>query len=468
MMDGIKNIIRNLLFFVLWIGLFISPNIAAETVIAVGAVIAADADIVIKKNQKQIFNIRSAVLYAINHSPSLNAGRRTLDISELDLKNSRFLIFPTIDISSAHQLHHGVPDAPDPNKTSTLSLNATENLYNNGRDLKNIRKKRLEYKIALLQYNKTRDLLTRDVITDFLDLSLQKKLYAIQKANLKIYQEQYSFALRKYKHGLKTQKDVLRLYNQKRRAEIDILQFDNQVTVAKNTLLTELGIESTDDLVKKIDFKTLHLRRLDTKKLPTTTPLLKQQYEYRDFIFQEKITDLNVALAKRDFLPQVSLTASAGVNPGTKDGLLGSFHNVRDERQQLDMSVKLELTYRLLDWGTDRRNILIAQAESRRTLDNIRQQLLGVQRDLSNLMLNLKQNKLSYQISSELKSSEQKSYDAVEQLYRNGNASYLDLINAINDLSTVRTQHITDRYTLEKDLYRYYYYQGTVYEKISG
>lgn len=79
----------------------------------------------------------------------------------------------------------------------------------------------------------------------------------------------------------------------------------------------------------------------------------------------------------------------------------------------------------------------------------------------------MSEHKRSYSISARLQQSETENYLMMEKRYRSGKVTYLDLTNAIADLSSARSQHINDRYALEKDRHQYQYYKGTLYDSFS-
>ena len=407
-----------------------------------------------------VFNLNSAVRYALKHSPSLDAERRSLAISKLNLKNSLATFAPNADVTSTHSMSKQEGSVSE--KSSSLGFSLTQNLYNNGQDIANYKINKLQYQIQKTTYELNRDQLIKTVATNFLDLSLQRKLYDIQKANLVTIDKEYKSALKKYRAGLKTQKDVVRFRNRIQRLDISLLQAKNNIAQAKKQLLTSMGYDLINRPATHIKIKTTNLPEINISSVPTIEPILKEQPQYKTFLLQKGVDSLNVYLAKRKNWPEVTLAVNASYGNAGEKGFLGAIEN----RKTWDAIASLELRYNIFDAGTSSRNVNIAEEEQQQSKNNLFNQLLSIKQTLDNLMFNLQQNKLSYQLSNKLKDSELKNYQTMRKMYRNGKISYLDLSTSIDDLYSAQTEYVTDRYTLEKNLYSYYQYKGIINEKI--
>lgn len=402
------------------------------------------------------FNFKNTVLYAIAHSPTLDFLRKSLNISKLNRKNNLATFLPNIDVTSTHIVGKD-PAEDNSNAASSLGIEATENLYNNGENFTNYKKTKLQQAITLLQYQQGRDQLIKTVVTDFLNLSLQQKLSAIQRTNVSILQQQYHAALEQYHQGLKTPEDVIRFRSQMQQAKISLLQANNAIKQSKQQLLTDMGYK-----YGTTKFISLQLSPIKVSSLPIQLPDLRQQYQYKIILLQREVNKLDINLQQRKYWPQVNVKASANYGNELQPGIVDSF----GRKKQLDWQAELELKYKILDWGTQRRDIAIATQTGWQNIDNLTQQLLSERQDIDNLMSGLKLHKQSYKISTSLRRSETKNYSTLNQSYRAGKVSYLDLTTAISDLSAAKVQYITDRYALEKDLYAYYYYKGMIYDKV--
>jgi outer membrane protein TolC len=412
-------------------------------------------------NWSMIFDFKSAISHALEHSPSLAAFRRSYEISKLVHKNRKSDFLPSIEIKSDHMVgKNSVSD--NSSIESRLGVELTENLYKNGENITNYKKTKLQQELAFIIQKERRSSLIKSIACDYLDFSLHQEISAIKTKNLSLFKEQYQKALEQYHQGLKPQKDVIRFKSQMQQAEIELLQSRNNVELFRQKLLKDMGYAEGENIFGEVKFIPVKLASIDTSMLPTNQPDLTKQPTYKIMLLQKEINKLDVSLAKRKYWVQVDLKAGVTYGNDLKSGIVSSF----GREKELDWQAMLELKYRLLDWGKQKRDISIAVKQGKKEVDDLNQQLLITREGIEDVMLGLELHKRSYKISKELKRSAYKNYLTIDKSYRVGDAEYLDLTEAIKDLFAAKVGYASDRYALEKELYMYYYYIGIIYGKV--
>ena len=409
-----------------------------------------------------ILNLQQTVQYALQHSPSLNQLEQAQRISELEVDNARAKFLPNLDITSQHNI--GQLEGSAANTSNGFGIRATEKLYDNGQSIIGYDKSKLQRESSDISYQQARDKLVRDVVVDILDLSLNKRLYKIQQANLKLLQQQYQQASQEYENGLRTEEDVVRFRNNVNNAKIAVLQAHTTIQQAKNNLLTSMGLLPNLARQQNIQFALFDAQDKQLEQHHFANPAIESQYEYQLRELQKEINHLDVRAAKRDYWPNVTLSAQAGYGNSTnlQNGFVSSFSS----SQQFDWNVMLNFSYNLWDWGTRRNDIAIARHESRAKLDKFTAQVNDRAVAIDNTKINLAQLQKVYKISQQLLQSEKENYARIQQNYHEGKLTFLDLISAINSLSSAERQYITARYNLAKEFYRYQYNQGTIYATV--
>lgn len=408
------------------------------------------------------FSVEQTVKYALGHSPKLDQFRQTQQISQLQVGNARAKFLPSLDITSQHTV--GQVGGNSSNTNNGFGIRATELLYDNGQSLLGFEKAKLQRKTSDVNYLQARDGLVLDVMINVLDLSLNKRLYKIQQNNLDLLQQQYQQALQEYKNGLRTEEDVVRFRNNVNNAQIGLLNADIAIKQAKNQLLALIGLSPHQAQQQNINFTLFDIqdKKLAHRKFPL--PTMEVQYEYQLRELQRDINRVDIRSAKRDYWPNVVLNAEAGY--GNTLALSNGFVSGFGGAKQFDWALMLNFSYNLWDWGTRRNNVSIAKHESRSKIDGLTAQLNDRSVVIYNTQLNLVQLQDVYKISEELLQSEKENYARIQQNYREGKLSFLDLISAINTLTSADREYIRARYNLAKEFYRYQDNQGTIYATI--
>lgn len=411
----------------------------------------------------QQFNLLQTIDYASTHSPDLSQAEREKVITWLRKRNAIAEFWPSVDLTSQHGYYHDRTVGGGNAMGSNISLRFVQKIYDNGVSIIENRQATYQNTVSIFEYLDKRDKLIRDVANNYLDLSLQKRLYKIEQANLSNLRKQYQKALNQYQHGIKLSQDVIRFNSQVRNAELQVLSSKNQVENARQTLFKTMGVPLGSPLVELIRFEMAPIPQFKRRPIPTEGAKVEEHVRYRINDLKRKINALDVRLEKRTLYPQLNLTSNAGYTGTRRSGLFSSYAK---GNATLGWDINLEIQYNIFDFGTRRRNVHIARENELKQRDQLNRELQELRNDMKNNILVIQRRGQAYRVSTELLASENKSYAILLKNYRSGSAQYVDLINGINDLLSAKRQYMADRYSLAKDLNEYHYFKGTIYENI--
>lgn len=395
---------------------------------------------------------------AEEHSPQIVSARKDLEIAELNLKSARASFLPTLDFTSHHGLLRNDPIVTNNPWSSDLNLQLNENFYDNGVALNNYDLHQKIVKRLRLQFELTRDLQLSNVAQAFFDWSNSTDQREIDENKKDLLDRQYNLLEVQYRQGIKSRRDVLRIETEVTKQRIAILTRDDEVALNLQKLATQVGVTADDledESMTAEEAKPLALNK-DFK------PLRFQDHK------QSKIYDLqveekrvNARIVERNYLPQISL-----VGNGTYDNpqYLNSGRDFDDTRS-LSWSLLLQVNYNLWDWGTRRRATEVAHIQTSQLADNNRALLLSLGDQLKDVNLKLVEYRENFKSSRELLTLEQQAYNILEEEYRNGRTSYLDLITGLGSLIDARSQYISTYFNLRKEQALYAYHSGDFYEK---
>lgn len=410
----------------------------------------------------QTLNFKQTIEYAVENSPSLKVFKLELSARELEYKNARAVFFPMLDLSTSAGLRETNPATNPSNKVSTLDLNLTETLYDNGVSFTRYNTSQLQRDIAKLSFENERDQLALSVGQEFLRYSLNANLVEVQEQQFDIINKQYSTVSGLYRQGIRTRKDYLRFKTELRRAEIDFLQAKNSLSRSRVELNRLLGVEIRET-VSNFAFTALPLQFDVVEKLPLRAPSIDYHFRYRIANLQRQVYLNEVKLLRREYWPQLSLTAGASYSTGDYLGTATAINN----NEYSAWYALGTLKFNIWDWGIRARNISIAQARTNERDSELSASLNTFSSDNAKLMLDLNERAKSYSLSRELLDLETSSYSLLSRDYREGKVSYLDLIVAVRDLLNAKVQLYSSYFGLRDQLLRYNYHEGRLFESVT-
>jgi outer membrane protein TolC len=418
----------------------------------------------------QTFSLQESIQYAMEHSPKLENARHTVRIRELEQKNTVASLLPSLDLSSTQGLQNNIPIASGgtlltPNPTapwySSVSLGLTEKLYDNGETFTRKALAQLNYEIALILLQKTRDQLILEVSTLFYQLSLSHSLLEVRQQQKATLDKQFRTMTLQFQQGLKTKVDYIRLKTQVQRAEIELAEAQNSIARVRADLIRALAANLPPEA--SLAFEPLNPDiQSQTITFPNETPKLENYFDYKTTRLQKEANERNVSFSRRRYWPQLSL--SSGVVYSNLNYL--NSDSPFSAKNQLSWNALALIQYNFWDWGIRKRDVQIAVHQQEIQNHTLDLELLEVQSQIQALMGDLKKNQDTYPLRKELLSLEQSNFQDMSDRYREGKVSYLDLISSLNSLLDSKVQFSTSYFETLQNLAKYYFYEGRIYEKL--
>jgi outer membrane protein TolC len=404
-------------------------------------------------------NLEQTVLYAVEHSPSLNSIARQATVSRYERKNTFAAFLPSLDLTANHGIRRDQPLTNTNPWTSDFSLDLTETLYDNGKNITQYKIAKLTEMQANLRFLLERDKLCRDVAQQFLAFSQSVKALEVQEEQFNTLKKEYSSVASGFRQGWKTERDYLRLKGELNRTEIDIVAAQNAVLKAKEHLrnVIGLGLEA-----ENFDFQPVGDRPL-SGKIPAKPLALSEHRLFQISKAQNEIGELQTSLARRAQWPELTLTAGADYRSAN---YLGHDAPSFRDNDRLEWNALLGVKFNLLDWGTRSRNAAIAVERQYIEENQTSSELYSLREELSTLMLDIQEKRRSYELSQEVLKLELQNFRNLSVDYRQGKIGYLDYINGLQVLSGARLRYYSSLYDLQQGIYSYQYHQGTLYEAI--
>lgn len=409
--------------------------------------------------ESERFDLKKAIVFAIENSPTFDSIKRQLNISQLDEKSAEAKLLPSLDLTATHGILDASPRATTSPWNSEFNLGITESLYDNGVTRTNSKIATLNKKQAELNFEDQKNKVSLDIVSQFLTYSLNIKLLEIQEKQFKLISRQYETISRDYYQGIKTKKDFLRFKTQVSRGEINLVAAKATVEKSKQELQRLIGINLNSN--SEIEFVPISLETVKNE-IPDSTLNIENHLQYRAAQIQKEANQLSADLISRKNLPEWFL--STGVNY-TSSNYIGTGQSFSDNART-GWSALLTVKYNFFDWGTRSRDKAVALHKNIIQNNELDSNSLLLKSSLKQLLINVRQIQKNFGLAKELLALEKDNIDFIEREYRNGKVQYLDLIAGLNNISDAEIKYYSAVSDLQTTKYTLLYHQGKLYEEL--
>lgn len=411
-----------------------------------------------EKKNVQVFDLRSAIQFAIENSPVFDNLKNKVSISVLEEKIARSKLFPSLDLASKHGVLDSSPRGSTGPWSSEFSLDLTESLYDNGVSQTNLRIASLNKKMNEMIFEDQKNKFILDVLSQYLNYSLSVKGLEIQEKQYKLVIKQYEMISRDYYQGIKTKKDFLRFKTQVSRNEIELTSAKWNVEKFKQELIRIIGLNLNPE--DEIGFSVISLESIKSNFSPKIK--IEDHLQYRISEIQKTINNLNRDLIGRKKYPEWYLSAGASYSSSNYMGTGQTF----SQNAQVGWNALLTLKYNFFDWGVRSNDAEIVARQMVIKNNEFDSTLLSLKSSISQLEANDRQVQKNFLLTKELLNLERENLDFIEKEYRNGKVQYLDLVTGLNNLSDAELKYYSAAANLETTRYSLLYHQGSLYEEI--
>lgn len=414
----------------------------------------------IAQEKPKTWSLEACLQYAYQQNIDLKKSRLTLESSQIDTKNAKAKLFPSLSAGVSYQ-YNNTPfqetnsndldnyiitgnSGSDKNQISgSYNLRSSLTLFNGGKLLNQIKSNKIAEEMQNTTLEETFDNIESAIVTGYLQILYAQESVRINENTVEVSKAQCERGEKLKNAGTLSESDYAQLVSQYSSDKYQLVVSQN--TLDQNILtlkqLLELGIdESIDILTPDLD---------DTDVL---TPIATQNEIYQTALLclpSIKYNELNISAAKLDiksaqagYYPSLSL--SAGVSTGhlsTSEGRTGSqMKNKLSESIGLSLSIPI---YSNRDTRSAVSKARIAATTAELDLLNAKKTLLS---DIENLCLEVKAAQEQYVSAQEQVVAAQASYDLIQEKFNRGMANTLELLTEKNNLLSAQQQVLQAKY----------------------
>ncbi len=398
--------------------------------------------------------LQKLIALALENNRDLRIAALNIERSRAQYRIQRAGLFPTINAAGA-----GIAQRVPASLSSTgeaitlrqydlsLGFSAYElDLFGRVRSLKNAA---LEEFFATEEARRGTQLsLVAEVASDYLALAADKERLKIAQDTLESQQASYNLIKSRFEFGASSELDLRQAETSVDSAQVDIARFTSQVAQDENALALVIGSPVPENLLPSGLSAITALKDL-------SAGLPSEVLERRPDIMQAehllKAANANIGAARAAFFPRITLTTSIGL---ASDQLSGLFKGASRA-----WSFAPQITLPIFDGRRNRANLKVSEIDRDIFVAQYEKAIQSAFREVADALA--QRGTLGDQMKAQqsLVDANSAAYSLSQARYRNGIASYLDVLDsqrslysAQQGLITVRLSRLTNLITLYKVL----------------
>ena len=378
---------------------------------------------------------------ALAHSPTIASAQAALRQAQENVNAARGSLFPSVDASvgatrgNANSFGQaGVGGSPFTVYNAGVNVNYTLDLFGGVR--RGVESQSAQADFQQFQLEGTYLTLAANVVTtSFLEASLRGQIQATEEI-IEVYQQQLDLVEKQHEIGAKSLADVLVIRTQVATVRAQLPALRRQLAQTQTQLSVYLGRFPAQSELAAVDLDSVVLPR----EVPVSVPseLVRQRPDIRAAEAELHRTTAEVGVATANLYPQISLTGSLGSQALQSGDLFSSGSKVWGIGAQpvcSHCSTAARFAHRSApaEAGLDK-----AAADYQTTVlgafQNVADSLHALELDAENL-----------HAQSDAEQSAQQSLDLVRTQYKDGAASYLQVLDATRQYQQARIGQIQAR-----------------------
>ena len=403
------------------------------------------------------WTLQECINYALEKNIQLQQNKISLQESEIDIKDARASLFPSLSFSTGHNVVNrpyqeqsntvsGTEIISSDEKTTyngNYSLNAQWTLWNGGQRLNNLKQQKTNRDIARLTVSETENTLQEQITQLFIQILYADESIQINRSTLEVSKATYKRGQELFAEGSLSKADLAQL-------EAQVSDDQYQLVTAESTWRNyKLQLKQLLELDGSEEFN-LVLPELNEenilKMLPSQTDVYQAAMAIRPEIQSSRLSienaKLGISAAKAGYYPTISLSASSSSTTNS-----ASTNNwAQQMKYGWNNMIGISLSIPIFDNRQNKSNVQKARLQ----YNTSQLDLINKQKELYSTIEGLWLDALNAQqqyVAAETKvKSSQTSFDMVNEQFNLGMKNTVELLTEKNNLLSAKQQLVQAKY----------------------
>lgn len=415
------------------------------------------------------WTLQECINYALEKNIQLQQNKISLQESEIDIKDARASLFPSLSFSTGHNVVNrpyqeqsntvsGTEIISSDEKTTyngNCSLNAQWTLWNGGQRLNNLKQQKTNRDIARLTVSETENTLQEQITQLFIQILYADESIQINKSTLEVSKATYKRGQELFAEGSLSKADLAQL-------EAQVSDDQYQLVTAESTWRNyKLQLKQLLELDGSEEFNLVLPELNDEnilKMLPSQTDVYQAAMAMRPEIQSSRLSienaKLGISAAKAGYYPTISLSASSSSTTNS-----ASTNNwAQQMKYGWNNMIGISLSIPIFDNRQNKSNVQKARLQ----YNTSQLDLINKQKELYSTIEGLWLDALNAQqqyVAAETKvKSSQTSFDMVNEQFNLGMKNTVELLTEKNNLLSAKQQLVQAKYMaiLNRTLLNFY------------
>jgi len=415
------------------------------------------------------WTLQECINYALEKNIQLQQNKISLQESEIDIKDARASLFPSLSFSTGHNVVNrpyqeqsntvsGTEIISSDEKTTyngNYSLNAQWTLWNGGQRLNNLKQQKTNRDIARLTVSETENTLQEQITQLFIQILYADESIQINRSTLEVSKATYKRGQELFAEGSLSKADLAQL-------EAQVSDDQYQLVTAESTWRNyKLQLKQLLELDGSEEFNLVLPELNDEnilKILPSQTDVYQAAMAIRPEIQSSRLSienaKLGISAAKAGYYPTISLSASSSSTTNS-----ASTNNwAQQMKYGWNNMIGISLSIPIFDNRQNKSNVQKARLQ----YNTSQLDLINKQKELYSTIEGLWLDALNAQqqyVAAETKvKSSQTSFDMVNEQFNLGMKNTVELLTEKNNLLSAKQQLVQAKYMaiLNRTLLNFY------------
>lgn len=417
------------------------------------------------------WNLQDCINYALQNNIQIQKNRITEEEGEVSLWRNKGALFPSLSFSSSQNLGYRpytqvMSVVQGDQVTSTKSnvtyqgsygLNARVTLWNGGINQKNIEAQELQNEISKLSTEQSELTIQEQIAQLYVQIMYTKEALKVNEKLLETAQSQYERGQEMLNQGQMAKADLVQLEAQLSSAKYDIVSSQTQLANYKRQLkaLLELDLNTAFDVAGETpsDEKVLAM-------VPNASEAFEKALATRPEIKSAEMSidaaNMNLDIAKRGYLPTLSMSASLGSNHTS-----GSSKAWGEQmKTNLNMSAGVSVSVPVFDNRTNASNVKRAKLRRATSQLDLQDKKQALSNTIEQYWINANNNQQSFLAAQSRVKSQEASYELLNEQFKNGLKNVVEVLQGRDNLISAEQALLQSKYTTLLNIQLLKFYTG--------
>jgi outer membrane protein TolC len=410
------------------------------------------------------FDLKMILKFAVENAPHLRAAQSGIEGQNLAAKNAFYSMLPDLRLSASQGLSRSFLDGgPGSSWPTVAGLSLEQAILSKSANHAHYKKEKSALEVLKAKQHEAREILARDLSKNYYQVVLAHKQLELKQAKHDAVKVELGRVSALHRQGLKKRVDQIRLEAQLERENIQVIQSIRALAHQENNLKLGMGLAISDPNFDRIKFIMEEPHEQKVALLAKNRPTLSNNKTALRLSVEQIANQAEIKLSDYLTFPELKLGAFVNYHRAGMDLSSGL---VPLPGHNMVAGLQLSLSFDQFIWGQSARSqgIIRHSVNAKNYLLSTEQ--LNVEKESSDLMATLSEQRKSFELSKKLLALENENYTYLSGEYHRGKIQYLDLMASLNGVFSAKEGYFSSYYNLIIALMNFHYLEGYLYEKI--